>query len=440
VSFSYEEALEYLHGLERFGMKPGLDRTRELLRRLGRPDRRSGRIIHITGTSGKGSVAALVESALRSAGLRTGLYTSPAIESATERIQVDRENISRSDFAALVFEVAQHVNAMVSEGLERATEFEVTTVAAFVHFARCQVDWLVLEVGMGGRFDTTSVIENPVVSCITNISLDHTEWLGSTPEQIAWDKSGIIKPGVPCVTGTHHQGALDVIRRVSASQASALTEVAVADAKVVEFGLTGQVVNLLGARGWYEGVELALLGQHQAANAAVALRVLELAGLGEAPIRAGFRAVHWPGRFEVMRPPGPGRGPGILLDSAHNPAKCEALARALHDYFPDCPIRLVIGMLADKQVDQMVKPLLALAQTRMIWTVTPESQRALGADTLRRICEDSGYQQILTGSSISDALEQALQGAEAGELVVITGSSYTVGPARTWLRHYFGRA
>lgn len=438
MSYTYEAAVEYLHGLRRFGMKPGLDRTFELLRRLGRPDRRSGRIIHITGTSGKGSVAALVESTLRSAGYSTGLYTSPAIESETDRIQVDRENISRSDFAALIFEVAQHVSAMVAEGLEQATEFEVTTVAAFAYFARRQVNWLVLEVGMGGRFDTTSVIDNPVVSCITNISLDHTDWLGSTPEQIAWDKAGIIKPGVPCVTGTDHPGALDVIRRVSASQTSALTEVEAADAEVVTLGLTGQVVNILGARGWYKGIELALLGNHQAANAAVALRLLELAGMNEASIRAGFRAVNWPGRFEVMRRPG--SEPGVLLDSAHNPAKCEALAQALRDYFPDCPIRLVIGMLADKQVDLMVGPLLALDQIRMIWTVTPQSPRALPAETLGQVCQGLGHSRVVASSSISAALDQALNGTGMGELVVITGSSYTVGPARTWLRLHFGRA
>jgi len=438
VSFTYEEALGHLRGLRRFGMKPGLDRTRELLNRLGLPQRRCGKIIHITGTSGKGSVAAMVESALRSAGYLTGLYSSPAIECETDRIQVDRENISRSDFAALIFEVSQHVEAMVAEGLEPATEFEVITVAAFTYFARRNIEWLVLEVGMGGRFDTTSVIENPVVSCITTISLDHTEWLGATPEEIAWDKAGIIKPGVACVTGAHHSGALDVIRRISASQNSALIEVEATDAEVESFDQSKQVVNLLGARGWYERVDLALLGRHQAANAAVALRILELVGLSDRPIRAGLASVRWPGRVEVMR--SPGAKPGILLDNAHNPAKCEALSQALHDYFPNAPIRLVIGMLADKQVEQMVRPLLALPGIQMVWTVTPESPRALAAETLKQICVDAGQSEVWAAPSISAALEQALQGAGDQELVVITGSSYTVGPAQTWLRLYLGRA
>ncbi|MDB4894902.1 MAG: folylpolyglutamate synthase [Firmicutes bacterium] len=421
---TYEEAISYLHGLQRFGMKPGLERTQELLRRVGRPDRRAGRIIHITGTSGKGSVAAMVEAGLRAAGNRVGLYTSPSLERFTDRIQVDRREIAPEELAELAAEVQPHVEAMVAEGLEQPTEFEVTTVLAFLHYARQHIDWLVLEVGLGGRFDATTAIDNPVVSCITNIALDHTEWLGSTHEQIAWDKAGIIKPAVPCVTGTEHAGALEVIREVALANDSVLLEVGPADYQVISFGPAGQVVDLLGARGWYRAVELSLLGQHQASNAAVAVRVLELAGIGEDAIRSGLARVLWPGRFELLQVPG---GPTVLLDAAHNPAKCEALAGAVAAYFPGRPVSLVLGVLADKNVAGMARPLLGLADR--IWVTTPESPRRLAAAELAAVCASLG-RSVTVADAIADAVALALDASRPERLVVITGSFYTVGPAR----------
>lgn len=417
----YEEALAYIHGLQRFGIKPGLDRTREVLRRLGRPDRHCGRIIHITGTSGKGSVSAMVEAALRAAGHKVGLYTSPALERFTERMQVDRAEISQEELAALATEVAAHVDAMVAEGYEPLSEFEFTTVVAFLWFARQQVDYLVLEVGFGGRFDTTNVIENPVVTCITNIELDHTEWLGKTHEAIARDKAGIIKPAVPCVTGTDHPGALEVIRAAAMANDAVLVEVAAGDWQVRRFGPEGQVVDLLGSRGWYRDVRLALLGRHQAANAAVALRVLELAGISESHIRAGFERVVWPGRMELISTAG---GKQVLLDAAHNPAKCRALAEAVREYFPGRRVLLVLGVLADKEVPDMVGPLQALADRT--WVTTPESPRRMVAADLAAIC-GSGVTAV---EPVEAAVEAALQEAAPGDLVLVTGSFYTVGPAR----------
>lgn len=425
---TYEAALEYLRSLQRFGMKPGLERTAALLQRLGRPDRRAGRVIHITGTSGKGSVAALVESALRAAGHRTGLYTSPSLERFTDRIQVDRTEVGPEAFAALVDRVRPHVEAMLADGLEQPTEFEVITAAAFLYFADQQVDWLVLEVGLGGRFDATTAVDAPVVTCITNIGLDHTEWLGSTHEQIAWDKAGIIKPAVPCVTGTDHPGALKVIQEVALANDAVLVEVRPEDAQVVSFGPDGQVVNLLGARGWYREVRLRLLGRHQAANAAVALRVLELAGVSEEAIRAGFERVAWPGRFEVLRL---ADGRTVLLDAAHNPAKCAALAEAVREYFPGRPVTLVIGVLADKEVAEMVRPLVHLAAS--VVTVTPDSPRALSAERLAEICRAEGG-AVRVGLNISAGVDEALAETPVPGLVLVTGSFYAAGPARQHLR------
>lgn len=426
---TYEEAIAYLHGLQRFGMKPGLDRTAALLQRLGRPDRRAGRIVHITGTSGKGSVAAMVEAGLRAAGCRVGLYTSPELQRFTERMQVNRVATAEAEVAGLVAEVAPHVKAMVEEGLEQPTEFEVITALALLWFARQRVDYLVLEVGLGGRFDATTAAESPVVTAITNIGLDHTQWLGKTHEEIAWDKAGIIKPAVPCVTGTDHPGALDVIRRVAREQHAVLAEVAPDDAVVRETLVNGdfpagQIVDLLGSRGWYRGVQLALLGRHQAANAAVALRMLELLGVGEEAIRKGLAGVVWPGRFELLAA---AEGKRLLLDAAHNPAKCSALAAAVRELFPGRRILLLLGVLADKEVPAMLEPLLGLADA--VWTTTPESRRAMSAADLAALCTAQG-RRAEPIDPLPEALKAALAATGPDDLLLVTGSFYTVGPAR----------
>lgn len=429
----YDEAIAYLHGLQRFGMKPGLARTQELLRRMGRPDHRAGRIVHITGTSGKGSVAAMTEAILRAGGARVGLYTSPSLQRFTDRIQVDRQEIPEPELARLVGEIAPHVTAMVDEGYEQPTEFEVTTVVAFCYYAQQRVDWLVLEVGLGGRFDATTAIENPVVTCITNIGLDHTEWLGTTHEAIAYDKAGIIKPAVPCVTATDHGGALERIREVALSENAVLVEVGEADVRIREFGPEGQQVDLLGARGWYREVTLSMLGRHQALNAAVAVRVAELAGVSEAQIREGLRLVEWPARFERIQLAG---GPTVVLDAAHNPAKCEALAQAVREYYPGRRVSLLLGVLADKEVRAMLPPLLTLAER--VWVTTPQSQRALPAESLAGLCTSARRPPAVV-LSIPEAVEEALASCTVDDLLLITGSFYTVGPARVYLKERLGQ-
>jgi dihydrofolate synthase / folylpolyglutamate synthase len=430
---TYEEAVAYLHGLQRFGVKLGLERTQELLRRLGRPERRCGRVVHVTGTSGKGSVSAVVESGLRAAGYKVGLYTSPSLERFTERMQVNRQDIPADELAGLVAEARVQVEAMVAEGWEQPTEFEVTTVVGFLYFSRQYLDWLVLEVGVGGRYDATATVANTAVACITNIGLDHTDWLGNTEEKIAWEKAGIIRPAVPAVTGTEHAGALEVIRQEALSMDSVLAEVTGEDYRVVSFEPEGQVVDLYGARGWYEGVRLSLLGNHQAANAAVALRVLELCGVSEAHIRQGLGTVVWPGRMEAVHLTG---GPAVLLDAAHNPDKCGALAEAVRQYFPGRKVLLVLGALADKNVEAMARPLVALAER--VWTTTPESPRQLSAADLAQVCRGLGADPVVE-PHIAAAVEQAVQAAAPGDLVLITGSFYIVGPARFFLQSRVGQ-
>lgn len=432
----FDDTLAYLQGLQRFGMKPGLARTEELLRRLGRPDRQVGRVVHITGTSGKGSVSALVESGLRAAGFKVGLYTSPSLERFTERIQLNRHEIDPVDLCDLTQEVQPHVAAMVADGFEQPTEFEVTTAIAFLYFARKGIDWLVLEVGLGGRFDATTIVERPVATCITNIGLDHTEWLGKTHEEIAFDKAGIIKPGVPCVTATDHPGALEVIRQVGMEHSAPVQEVLATDYTVRQFGPEGQRVDLLGARGLYQNVELKLLGPHQAQNACLALRLLELCGIKEEAIRSGFAKIEWPGRFERLLLKG---GQIAVLDGAHNPPKCKALAEAIKAYFPGHPVVLLLGALADKDVAEMIPPLLDLASAAV--AVTPHSPRKLEAAELVKLAKQLRPSlKVIAAESIEQGVQQALIEAgtvqpplgQAGPapLILVTGSFAVVGPAR----------
>lgn len=415
--------LAYLKGLQRFGMKPGLARTEELLRRLGDPHRACGRVIHITGTSGKGSVAALVEAGLRAAGHRVGLYTSPALEHFTERIQLDRVPISQERFAALMAQVRPAVEAMVAEGNEQATEFEVVTAAAFLYYHQERPDWLVLEVGLGGRFDATTAVPSPQATAITNISLDHVQELGPTYEDIAWDKAGICKPGVPCATGAAHPGALAVIRRAAAEVGAPLHTIGSDAWRVVSHSADKQVVDLLGERGWYRNVPLQLLGRHQAGNAALALWLLERAGVSEEAVRRGFGSVVWPGRFELVQ--------GVLLDAAHNESKAQALAAALRDYFAGRPLVLVLGVLADKNVRAIAEHLVPLA-VRVIVT-TPVSARALPAQALALEVARLG-QEVVVIPDVPAAVQEARTLAGDKGLPIVTGSLYTVGPARSYLR------
>lgn len=423
----YPGALAWIHSLFRFGMKPGLERTRELLHRLGDPHRAPFRIVHVTGTNGKGSTCAMVEAGLRAAGFRTGLYISPFLEDWRERIQVDGQPVAPEDVAALVAAVRPRVEAMVAAGHEQPTEFEVTTAMAFLHYARTGIDWLVLEVGLGGRYDATNVVAAPAATCITNISLDHVTVLGDTPAKIAWDKAGILKAGVPCVTAVRDPGALAVIAAVAAQVGAPLREVTFPAAPHAR-DLDGQTFDLPGL----PGLRTSLLGDHQLANAACAAGILELCGVPEAAVRQGLAAAAWPGRFEVVR-----RAPQVVvLDGAHNEAGAAALARTVGQVLGGRSLTLVLGVLADKNVERVVGALAPLAD-RVIATTPVEERRALPAVQLLervRACARPGA-TLTAVAGVAAAVDRGLEVTPVGGAVLITGSLYLVGPARTHLRN-----
>ncbi|CCO07672.1 bifunctional folylpolyglutamate synthase/dihydrofolate synthase [Desulforamulus hydrothermalis] len=426
---NYHQAIQYLKGLTKFGMNLGLDRIRELLRRLGNPHRHL-KIIHIGGTNGKGSTTAMISSILRAAGFKTGMFTSPHLHSYTERFIINGQPVAPSQLAELISEIRPHLDDMVKEGFEHPTEFEVSTALALLYFARQQVDYVALEVGLGGAIDSTNVVI-PQVSVITNVALDHMDLLGQTVEEIARVKAGIIKKGVPVVTAATGT-ALEVIRQVAAANQSRLVTVG----REVSWH-TGQSPGQGGCRqlvinGQYHNyhIKLPLLGRHQQINAATAVAAVETLFSGcrrlpAAVVEEGLRRVEWPGRLEVV-----GQNPTVLLDGAHNHAGAQALRQALQEYFANRQVIFVLGMLADKQRQQVVDELAPLAKAVIV--TRPGHPRA--GDWYRLAEYVKKYlPNVEIVEEVPQAVNRALAKAGAADVVCITGSLYMVADARSAL-------
>ncbi|MDR7867199.1 MAG: folylpolyglutamate synthase/dihydrofolate synthase family protein [Sporomusaceae bacterium] len=424
---TYEQALAYLATLGKFGMNFGLGRIEKLLALMGNPER-CYRTVHVTGTNGKGSTAAMLAAILRAAGIRAGLYTSPHLSDYTERFVVGGEPIGREELAAALGHTRGFVDAMVAEGWEHPTEFEVLTAAAFHYFAAAGVEYAVIEVGLGGLLDSTNVI-TPAVSVITNVALEHTDRCGDTVAEIAAHKAGIIKPGVPAVTAARGE-ALDVIRRE-------------ADAKGAPLAVLGRdfYAEAAGMDGWRQQVAfvsrrhgdlgrfaVSLLGRHQAENAAVAIMAALVLAEGEnrispAAVRDGLAAVNWPGRFEVV----PGRPPTVI-DGAHNPAGAAVLRAALDEVFPGRPVVFVLGILADKDIAGVTAALVRAADS--VVAVKPQSDRAAEpAAVLRGLVAE----RSAAVATVAEGVDLAREMAGPDGLVCVAGSLYLVGPARAYV-------
>ncbi|HEX3152361.1 MAG TPA: folylpolyglutamate synthase/dihydrofolate synthase family protein [Gemmataceae bacterium] len=435
---TYDEALAFWYGridYERRQPRPGdlkLDRMRALLRRLGDPHRRL-RCIHIAGTKGKGSTSAILAAILRAAGLRTGLFTSPHLSDVSERVQVDGVPISRDEIAVRMSEVALAVDAMDAEGdpARSPTFFEVITALGFLHFDCRRVDIAVLEVGLGGRFDSTNVCD-PLVSIVTNVSFDHMAMLGNTLAEIAFQKAGIIKRGVPVVTTADNPEVLGVIERVAAEHDTGI-RAAGRDFRWTRF--TGKpyeagTVNVATGRRDYGVMAFGLFGKHQGANAAGAIAATEIlcnAGLAisDAAVAAGLRDVVWPARLELV-----GRSPTVVLDCAHNVASAAALAETLQASFPIRGRRhLIFAASNDKQIAEILAVLAphfdCFHLTRYL--SNPRSADPSGvADVLRGL----GKTDIRIHSNPNKAWQavRAEVGPEDG--IVIAGSVFLAGELR----------
>ena len=368
---NYEEALEYIHAVQWAGHKPGLSRTRTLLAALGDPHK-TLKFVHVAGTNGKGSTAAMLASCLQAAGYRVGLFTSPFINRFNERIQINGEQIPDEALVQLVEQVRPAADAMT----DIPTEFEIITALGMLWFARQRCDIVVLEVGLGGTLDSTNVIDPPECAVITALGMDHVKELGPTLADIAAAKAGILKPGSPAVSYGGVPEADAVIARVAKEQHAPLT---VVDFSKLRFD-GGDLDEVTFDFDGLDGVRLPLIGSYQPRNAAVAITALRvLRGRGwdipEQAIRKGLETVKWPGRFELLR-----HAPAFVLDGSHNAHGMRATVQSLRDRFPGEKFVFLLSIMADKDVDEMLDLLAPLAK-RFV-TVAAHTPRALPAETL----------------------------------------------------------
>ena len=430
---NYQEALDYIHSVCWKGSRPGLERTAELTERLGRPQ--DGlKFIHVAGTNGKGSTSAMLASILQKAGYRVGLYTSPFILRFNERMRIDGQDIPDEELAEITELVKPHADAMA----DTPTEFELITAIALCYFAKHRCDYVVLEVGMGGRLDSTNIIdgETVVASVITGIAMDHTAFLGDTPEKIAAEKAGIIKAGVPVVYGGNHPAVGETAPSPEAISCGAVIrdkarEMNAPYLETDHRGLSHIRADLFGAEfdfGELRSLRIPLAGLYQPYNAANVLTVIEVLrsrGLtvSEEHIREGLASVYWPGRFEILS-----RSPLIIADGGHNPEGIDAAIASVKTYFGDQRILLLTGVMADKDYTHMVARMGEV--TARAFCVRPANDRALDAakyaEAFRAIgIPAEGYATVAEG--VRAASEVA---AAQGKALLCLGSLYMYGEVR----------
>jgi len=420
---NYDQAIEYLQDLGNFGINLGMARIKSLLELMGNPEREL-KCIHIAGTNGKGSTSMLLAAVLQAAGYRVGVYTSPHLQSYEERFMVNGHSISEQDFASLLSGIQPHVDQVAAAIGEHPTQFEVLTAIAYDYFRAQQVDYVVLEVGLGGTLDSTNTI-TPLLSVITNISFDHMDRLGTTIAAIATNKAGIIKEGVPVVTAATGE-ALDIIEQAAAAKNSVAVNVLREYSwELISATPRGQIFDIQTPHRKYEKVNIGLLGPHQLENCAITLATVEQLSemgllIGESALYQGFAAAQWPGRFEIVS-----ESPVIILDGAHNPSGAAALHSTLKTVFPDVETVLVVGILADKDYRMMLREFSAAAE--LIILTTADSPRA--ADPQKIAAEISDC-EVTVIPDLTEAVAAGIRQAGMGKVVCICGSLYTVGKAR----------
>jgi dihydrofolate synthase/folylpolyglutamate synthase len=417
----YSATLEYLYGLEKSGIVFGLDNIHWILSLIDNPHNLL-KTIHIGGTNGKGSVARMSSAALREAGYRVGCYTSPHLISFTERIAVDDVPISEAETVELTEFIKGRIEAAGPS--RRFTFFDFTTALAFEYFRRKKVDLAVIEVGLGGRLDSTNVV-HPLISVITNVDFDHMDYLGESINEIAVEKAGILKHGVPCVTGAEGT-SLEVIREAAQQKCPlfVLNE-------AFQYRKTGdQVMSYQGLENAFSDLRINLVGDHQLSNCALALCTLELlarAGFTakEEAIRLALAGLTWPGRLEKVH-----TKPLILLDAAHNPHGAKALASYIRTHCSDRRKILIFGVMKDKNFASMLAELAPLADEILL--TRPRTERAALTEELIPFARNATVTE-----TINDALKRAREIAGDDDLIVITGSFYTIGEARTLIDEVF---
>lgn len=430
---TYEEALTYLEDTSSFGIKPGLERIRALLQALGNPER-DYKIIHVTGTNGKGSVTTYISYALFTSGLRVGRFTSPHLQSYTERIQINDGNITEEAFGKLISRVKIAVDTIISNGIEAPTQFEILTAAAFLFFKEQGVDYAVVEVGLGGLLDSTNIV-TPKVSVITNVTIDHQAYCGDTVEEIARHKAGIIKPKVPVVTAAQDT-PLNVIEDVAKKQHAKLyvfNKDFGIDSRSAVTG--GQMITVSSNDAAPAMLFTTMAGIHQSVNLACALMAVRLlmkedTNISEETIREGFARTTWAGRFEVKR----GLDRTFIFDGAHNAAGAESFAMTYNELFKDTPKTVVMAILKDKDQEAIIREVVKSGDTVLV-VPAPTDRTEVPENLVEVIRRTVPKVTAQTAESVEAALALAYKHTKTGDIIAVCGSLYILGDARQWFFH-----
>ncbi|KNF07664.1 folylpolyglutamate synthase FolC [Gottschalkia purinilytica] len=425
---NYTEALEYIHGTKKFGSKLGLENIRQLLSLMGNPQKEL-KFIHIAGTNGKGSTSSYITNMLGKAGYRVGLFTSPYLETFNERIRINDEYISDEDLASTTLKTKAKVEEMLSDGYNHPTEFEIVTAIAMEYYREKKVDFVVLEVGLGGRYDSTNVIDSSIASVITPIALDHTDILGDTIDKIAYEKAGIIKENGFVISYPQKPEAEEVIENVVKEKSAELIKVPVDNLNIKEINEFGSKFDFKYNNYEFKDLQIGLIGQHQAYNASTAITtVLGLKDKGiinitEDSIRQGLEITKWSGRLELLK-----RTPRFLIDGAHNMQGIEALKKTLKEIFNYDRLILGLGILADKDVESMIEELAPIGDVVIV--TEPNIFRAMTAEELgERISKYN--ENCIVEKDIKSAIEKAYEIANENDLIVFSGSLYLIGDVRS---------
>ena len=428
---NYEEAIAYIHGTYRFGSKLGLDNIRFLLKLMGNPQSEL-RFIHVAGTNGKGSTSAFINEVLMEEGYSVGLFTSPYLEVFNERIRLNGTCIENADLATSTEYVSHKVDKMLALGMSHPTEFEIVTAVAMDFYKRQKADFVILEVGMGGRLDSTNIIERPLISVITPIAMDHTDYLGDTLDKIAFEKAGIIKKKSLVVSAEQQPEAHDVIEKTAEDLHACLMVADPTAIHVKSSSIGGSIFDVVFPDEHFENLEIELAGDHQIMNALLALTALKAMKdhlnmtIRKESIYKGFKETRWPGRLEVL-----GKEPLILIDGAHNVHGAKSLSNVLKAHLSGRKILGLVGVLSDKDYSGILDEL-APCVDRVITTM-PDNPRALSAEKLAGEFEQR-HVQAKPVPHIEKALQTALEELQPQEVLLSFGSLYLIGQVRTLLQ------